>query len=549
MSKSSQKPHCHVINSVLVKHGISLPDEANITGKNGFLKNDSRAITDGDIFCAIIGHDLDGRAYIEQAISQGASLVLCECEQASQHGLITWHTTGIAIVHFHQLNKQLFALARAYYQSPQSKMSMIGVTGTNGKTSTTQLIAQFIALLSKQLNTGTNLDSQRVSQCAVIGTNGAGSIHHLQPVKNTTPSALELHQLFHDFIAEQFTHVAMEVSSHALEQTRVTADLFNIAVFTNLTRDHLDYHGSMENYAKAKRQLFVDNQQQIAVLNFDDEQVKQWLAKWPKNQTMWLYGRSKAITDYKHFVYAKNIKHHHSGVDFTLVTHLGDVAIQSPLLGDFNIDNLLAAIAVALADSSSLDGASSDSALAVLANLTKTVARLKPIAGRMESYSANSLPTAVVDYAHTPDALEKALLSCKTHCHGSLYVIFGCGGDRDKGKRPLMAQAAEKYADYLVITNDNPRTESPEQIAKDMQAGIQDIADNRLQVILDREKAVLATLNKANADDIVLLAGKGHEDYIILGTEKIDYNERNIVKTFFENQTKAAQESVAGANL
>jgi len=326
----------------------------------------------------------------------------------------------------------------------------------------------------------------------------------------------------------------MEVSSHALEQGRVVGNIFDIAIFTNLSRDHLDYHGTMAHYAAAKRQLFTNNEKQFAVINGDDVQARFWLENWPigdalSQQKLWLYGRSDLVCRHAQFVSCKKIEHHSQGVNFTLNTHLGDIEIQSRLLGDFNIDNLLAVIAVLLIEGFSLT------------TVAKKVADLKAIAGRMETFSlsnkgVHNAPTAVVDYAHTPDALDKALLACRQHCHGNLYVVFGCGGDRDKGKRPLMAQAAQKQADFLVVTNDNPRTEAPMSIIEDVLAGLNEQCS--VTVIVNRKQAVLETLAKAQANDLVLLAGKGHEDYIILGQNKIDYNERQVVKNFFENIEK-----------
>ena len=486
----------------------------------GDLHNDSRAIVEGDIFCAIIGHDQDGRQYIEQAINQGAKLVLAECESSTEHGdvIIASSEKNVAMVKFYQLNQHLFTLSKSYYQAPQDNMTIVGITGTNGKTTTSQLLAQMLNVYHKP--------------CAVIGTNGAGNIDNLHPIENTTPGACELHQLFNRFNDEQFCYVAMEVSSHALSQKRVQADLFDIALFTNLSRDHLDYHGSMASYGEAKKQIFSADSNQIAVMNFDDKQAKQWLENWPEQQTLWLYGRENNINSYQYFVTAKNINRHSHGVSFILASHLGDVEITSPLLGDFNIDNLLAAISVLL-----IQGIP-------LSELPHLVTQVSAIAGRMEATSAKNLATAVVDYAHTAEALEKALQACRQHCSGELYVVFGCGGDRDKGKRALMAQAAEKQADYLVVTNDNPRSEDAQLIANDIVAGFTNPDAEQITIILEREQAVLKTLNKAQAGDIVLLAGKGHEDYVIvakhdddgaiIGTQKLAYNERLVVRNFYQ---------------
>ena len=527
---SINKPSTEFIKQVLVNFSITCPGEIDLAGYQGDLTNDSRKISDqqgvGDIFCAVIGHVQDGRDYIQKAVDAGAKLVLAECETQNEHGNISYVNNTVAIISFYQLNKNLLALASDYYQSPENKMTMIGVTGTNGKTSTCQLLGQTLTNSEKP--------------CAIIGTNGAGMIEALQPLDNTTPSATELMQLFFLFSQKQnseqgknqtITHLAMEVSSHALEQSRVSGDIFDIAIFTNLSRDHLDYHGTMADYAAAKRQLFTNNDQQIAVLNGDDTQARFWLEQWPTQhqlaqQNLWLYGQSEIVRQHAQFVSCNNIVHHSHGVDFTLNTHLGDVEIKSPLLGDFNIDNLLAVIAVLMIEGIDLN------------TIAEKVAQIKAIAGRMEAFSANHLPTGVVDYAHTPDALEKALIACRQHCQGQLFVVFGCGGDRDKGKRPLMAQAAQKYADALVITNDNPRTESPMSIVDDILIGL--TKRTHVEIILDRKQAVLTTLAKAKAGDVVLLAGKGHEDYIIMGDEKIDYNEREIVKDFFAQTNEIA---------
>ncbi|MGL1957968.1 MAG: UDP-N-acetylmuramoyl-L-alanyl-D-glutamate--2,6-diaminopimelate ligase [Colwellia sp.] len=543
MSKSSIiKPSIECIKKVLTGFDITCSTDLVLPECVGNLVNDSRAITTGDIFCAVIGHAQDGRKYIEKAIKLGATLVLAECENPDEHGQCEWQeleqeqelglglgqktaqekpkNSAVAIINFYQLNKHLFRLAKAYYNNPQAKMTMIGITGTNGKTSTSQLLGQMLSNCNKP--------------CAIIGTNGAGRVDKLIELANTTPSATELHQYFNEFYHDNVSHIAMEASSHALEQGRVSADLFDIAVFTNLSRDHLDYHGSMVGYAAAKKLIFshfvankpARNHTQIAVLNGDDNQVQTWLETWPVEQHVWVYGRSEIICLQPNFVSAQHIQHHSHGVNFTLATHLGDIAVSSPLLGDFNIDNLLAAISVLMIEKLSLT------------EIAKQVSQVKPIDGRMESISVDGFATTVVDYAHTPDALEKALIACREHCQGKLWVVFGCGGDRDKGKRPLMAKIAENNADYLVFTNDNPRTESMQVIVDEMLVGLSDVAKDRdnVSVILDREEAVLSTLAKAKPEDIVLLAGKGHENYTVIGSEKVAYNEREIVAQFYQNK-------------
>ncbi len=524
------KPPSILIKQVLSNFAVTGVDSIELGDYQGQITNDSRTITQGDIFCAVIGYAQDGRNYIEDSIKKGACLVLSECENKKHHGDIDYfddEQRKVAVISFYQLNKQLFSLASAYYQEPHLNMKMVGVTGTNGKTSTTQLLAQMLAQNSKP--------------CAVIGTNGAGFVDyrgiHLTDVDNTTPSATELVQRFSQFSQQNICHLAMEVSSHAIDQKRVCADIFDIAVFTNLSRDHLDYHSTMADYAAVKRQLFTNSEQQIAIINGDDKYGQTWLVNWSNKQNLWVYGRSEKIIKNNRFVSCRRIKHHGSGVDFVLTTHLGDIEIHSPLLGDFNIENLLAVISVLLVQGTSLKA------------IAQQVGNIKAIAGRMETFTTRHAQiksfTAVVDYAHTPDALKKALVACKQHCHGQLYVVFGCGGDRDKGKRSLMAQVAESYADCVVITNDNPRTEAPMTIIQDVVSGLS--SSTEVVIIEDREEAVLATLAKAQANDVVLLAGKGHEDYIVLGTEKIDYNERQVVMDFFNLlDSKQAYESLGG---
>jgi UDP-N-acetylmuramoyl-L-alanyl-D-glutamate--2,6-diaminopimelate ligase len=489
----------------------SLSEQLNFPTTLGNLVNDSCKIKRGDIFCAVIGGQQNGNDYITQAVMSGALLIISECKQTDQHGKLTYlpiedSAKKIPQIYFYQLNKQLFSFAKAYYQSPQQNMTMIGITGTNGKTSTSQIISKLLTSCQERT--------------AVIGTNGAGQINALQALENTTPAATQLHQLMAEFSVDNCKNVAMEISSHALEQRRVTADLLDIAVFTNLTRDHLDYHVTMENYADAKYKIFSQEAVQIAIVNGDDEQAKNWLAHWPKKQPVVVYGKSPTISAYSAYVQATEIKMNTSGVTFTLNTHIGKQKIESTLMGDFNIANLLAAIAVLLSKHISL----SDIALAVRS--------LTPIIGRMEAFKADNKTTTIVDYAHTPDALVSALHACRHHCQGDLWVVFGCGGDRDKGKRPLMAQAAESGADHIVFTTDNPRTEEAEDIIADMLEGC--LKPERVTVLLDRESAIIATLAKAKADDMILLAGKGHEEYIIVGNEKINYNEREFVKSIYE---------------
>lgn len=485
---------------------IALDEQSQIT-------NDSREAKIGDVFCAVIGSQSDGRAFIPQALANNVALIIAECENEDIHSVIENLTTAngasILKINFYRLNEQLFDLASAFYNYPQNQLKLIGITGTNGKTSISQLTAKLLASLK--------------NPCAIIGTNGAGLVDSLIEIENTTPGATELMAWLDKFSKQNISHVAMEVSSHALSQKRVSAQLFDIAVFSNLSRDHLDYHGTMENYADTKYQIFSHQADQIAIINGDDNQAKTWLNKWRNKQPVIVYGRTAAIAQYQAFAQASDIIHSKQGASFKLTTHLGEIAIDSPLLGDFNIDNLLAAIAVLMANNISLT------------EISTAVSELTPITGRMEAYYQEDLPTTVVDYAHTPDALKNALQACRQHCHGQLWVVFGCGGDRDTGKRPLMGAIAEQWADKIVITNDNPRKEKPESIINDILNGCENT--DAITVEMDRQAAVQQTIKLANADDLVLLAGKGHENYIVIGEEKVSYDERALVKQLYMSET------------
>ena len=485
--------------------------------ENRDLINDSRDLKPGDIFAATVGHLSDGRDYIENAIAAGAELILVQCEDISAHGKVEFRKpalnqselkNNVTLVHFYELNKHLSSLANLYYQQPHHKLTTIGITGTNGKTTISQIIAQLLECSGRS--------------CAVIGTVGAGKLDALNPIKNTTPGPTELNKLLHGFVHEGVTDVAMEVSSHALEQHRLSPSMIDVAVFTNLSRDHLDYHQTMENYAQAKKQLFTQNATQIAILNGDDNCAQGWLKSWPSDAQVIVYGINASVKTHSFFLHATQIKRNTSGVEFTIESHKGEVTIQSALMGDFNISNILAAAAVLLSQHYTL------------AEIAQSISQLKAVVGRMEVFTSPNLPTSVVDYAHTPDALENALKACRAHCNGSLHVVFGCGGDRDKGKRPQMGVVAEIHADHIVLTNDNPRTESPEKIVSDILVGCK--YPKKVNVILARKKAVMNTIEASSLNDMILFAGKGHEDHIVIGNEKIAYNERELVQSIYANK-------------
>lgn len=473
--------------------------------------NDSRDIKHGDIFAAVTGTHLDGNQYIATAIAQGASLVLSQCKYKHEHGLVEYiqlEQCKIAKISFYQLDKKLASVSAYYYGNPSESFNVTGVTGTNGKTSCCQIIAQLFNNL--QQPTG------------IIGTLGAGTLNNLIELNNTTPGPTKLQQLFAMFHADNVKQVAMEVSSHALSQKRINSDMIDIAVFTNLSRDHLDYHGDMKQYAAAKKQLFVANTKQIHILNGDDDIANQWLNEESTTNRTVIYSCNELLLEQPiehEYLVATNIVCHQKGVSFKVKSSWGQCIVNSSLLGEFNVSNLLAAMGVLLVQGVALN------------DIVQFTHMLSPVAGRMEAFTANGKATSVVDYAHTPDGLEKALQSVKAHCKESVWLVFGCGGDRDKGKRPMMGAIAEQYADQIIVTNDNPRTEPAQQICDDILAGI--TQTSKAQVIIEREDAVLFALQHAKERDMILCAGKGHEDYTIIGTEKVNYNERQIVANYY----------------
>ena len=478
------------------------------------ITNDSRHVAKNDVFCAVKGHNSDGRDFIKLALSAGASVILKQCDTRAEHGAIVVGEANQVIIDIYALNEQLFLLTQAYYQTPQKNMNVVGITGTNGKTSTALILAQL--LQSCQQKTG------------VIGTVGQGIFPQLTPIQNTTPGATELFDIIEQFKQNSSQYIAMEVSSHALDQKRVLPELFNVAVFTNLSRDHLDYHENMAAYADAKFSLFNSKKPQHVVINGDDKYAQTWL----KNSTKSVSAENKLVVFGKNttlsqtypqsYVIANKLTHSVNGLQFNLKSYVGDCQINSPLLGDFNVDNLLAAIAVLIAQDFTL------------IEIQQAISELKPIVGRMETFSSHDKPLSIVDYAHTPDGLKNALIASQKHSETSakLWLMFGCGGDRDTGKRAEMGSIAEQYADHIVLTNDNPRTEAPQDIFNDILKGIKE--PSKVSIIANRAQAVNAIFQQTEKDDCILFAGKGHEEYIFIGDKKEPYNERELVKTYYQ---------------
>ncbi|HDR1284961.1 UDP-N-acetylmuramoyl-L-alanyl-D-glutamate--2,6-diaminopimelate ligase [Pasteurella multocida] len=464
---------------------------------------DSRAVKQGCLFVALQGHQVDGRQYIPQAIAKGASAVLAETEDVQQH-LSTKIEQGVPIISFYQLGSHLSTLAGLFYDNPSHKLTLVGVTGTNGKTTISQLLAQWTTLLGHR--------------SAVMGTIGNGLLGQVKEATNTTGSAVEVQASLADFVTQGADFAAIEVSSHGLVQHRVEALAFDVAIFTNLSRDHLDYHQSMENYALAKKRLFTELHSQYQIINADDSVGQTWLQEQPNAVAV------SCQADFQphqaHWLKATAIQFSQKGARIQFESSWGKGELHSALIGQFNVSNLLLVFATLLSLGYNIE------------TLMKTVPQLTGVCGRMERLSASNQPTAIVDYAHTPDALEKALQAARLHCQGKLWCVFGCGGDRDRGKRPLMAKIAEQFADHVIVTDDNPRTESAAQIVQDILAGFEH--PQHVEVCHARDQAIIQALQKADSDDVVLIAGKGHEDYQIIGTQKQHFSDQETVQQYFK---------------
>ncbi|ARU65416.1 UDP-N-acetylmuramoyl-L-alanyl-D-glutamate--2,6-diaminopimelate ligase [Histophilus somni] len=467
---------------------------------------DSRLAKTGCLFVAIKGHRVDGREFIMQAIQNGASAVLFETDLVEQHLKVSFEQ-NIPLIAYYELSKHLSHIADRFYSSPSQRLTLVGVTGTNGKTTIAQLLAQWTQILGHT--------------SAVMGTIGNGLFGQIKEASNTTGSAIEIQSSLDKFIRQGADFAAIEVSSHGLVQHRVEALTFRAGIFTNLSRDHLDYHHTMENYAQAKKRLFSELNCQHKILNVDDEIGATWLIELSKDDpdVVAVSCRADYQPDTKNWLKATALSFHSKGTTIEFASSWGNGILSSPLIGGFNVSNLLLVLATLLSLGYDID------------KLLATVRQLTGVCGRMEMLSAKHKATVIVDYAHTPDALENALQSAAVHCQGKLWCIFGCGGDRDRGKRPLMAAIAEKFADSVIVTDDNPRTENPEQIMQDILTGFQQ--SSAVQIIHQREQAIKTALQSAVENDVVLIAGKGHENYQIIGTTKYHFSDQEIVKKYF----------------
>ncbi|HEY5850106.1 MAG TPA: UDP-N-acetylmuramoyl-L-alanyl-D-glutamate--2,6-diaminopimelate ligase [Lysobacter sp.] len=459
--------------SELLPDVAGIPPHLQISG----LVLDSRAVKPGYAFVAIAGFGAHGLRFVDQARAAGASAILFEPPAPED---LPAPADAIAVP---GLRSRLGEMGDAFHGRATAQIDVVGVTGTNGKTSTVQLLTQAWHL--RGITSGS------------VGTLGAGLYGEVVPTGFTTPLVLQTHELLAQMRDAGAQAIAMEASSHALDQGRVDGVHFDVAVFTNLTRDHLDYHGDMATYGAAKARLFAWPGLSSAVINLDDEFGRELIATLPAGvRAIGVSSRGAQGATLQ----AQSLRFDNAGIGFELVHEGVAHAVNSPLLGRFNVDNLLAVAGTLLA----LGGQPAD--------IARILSQLQPIHGRMNRLGGDgAVPLVVIDYAHTPDALEQALSSLRAHVQARLLCVFGCGGDRDRGKRPQMAQVAERHADVVIVTDDNPRFENGDVIVDDIMAGFANPA--LVSVQRDRAAAIARAVGMAGSNDIVLVAGKGHEPY------------------------------------
>ncbi len=478
---------------------------------------DSRRVKPGDLFIALPGTKEDGAQFIGEAVSRGAVAVVSE------------KPTGGSQVPFFKVGnarKAMALMAANFYGRPADQLTLLAITGTNGKTTASYLVEA--------------MSTAAYSSTGVIGTLGYKFGGRTVETQHTTPDPLELHRIFREMVDAGVETVVMEVSSHALIQERVHGLTFKAAAFTNLTRDHLDYHKDIEEYFQAKRKLFAENLSAtgVAVVNGDDTNASRIYNELRGQKRMaWKFSRQGNGE-----ISATDVSFSLQGIKATLKTPAGDIPVKSKLLGPHNLENILAAAGVGLGAGFSRR------------DVQDGITRMGAVAGRMErveNYLPGPAPTVLVDYAHTDDALKRALEAARAMAKGRVIVVFGCGGERDKGKRPLMGTAAAEGADLSVVTSDNPRTEDPEEIISQITPGLEKSGLRRISVgkaksgekgylvEADRRAAIEQAVGLAKEDDIVLIAGKGHENYQVIAAEKRPFDDREVAARAMGNRTQA----------
>ncbi len=468
---------------------------------------DSRKVEPGYVFICIEGYKTDGHNYVDSAIEMGAVAVVAQKEVLVP--------AGVPLILADNTRTALALLSAAFYDFPSRALTMIGVTGTNGKTTTTHLIEAILA--------------ENGYKTGLIGTNKNKIGERELAVTNTTPESLDLQRLLAEMRAAGVSHVVMEVSSHALELARVAGVEYDLAIFTNITQDHLDFHGTMDNYLAAKIKLFAGlgkntgkKHPKYGIINVDDPQAGKIIAQTTGNVLTYGINNPAAVR-------AGRIDLRADGVAFAVVTPQGEMQLALHITGLFNVANALAAIAAA-----GVLGLSLTSVKTALEQITG-------VAGRLEKVVAGQEFAVLVDYAHTPDSLENLLKAAREFTKGRIITVFGCGGDRDRTKRPVMGAVAARLSDYTVLTSDNPRSEEPHAILADIEAGAQPlIGKDKYCVITDRREAIGYALRLAQPQDVVLIAGKGHETYQIIGDKVLPFDDRVTVRELLHQMKTGA---------
>ncbi|WP_198246173.1 UDP-N-acetylmuramoyl-L-alanyl-D-glutamate--2,6-diaminopimelate ligase [methane-oxidizing endosymbiont of Gigantopelta aegis] len=459
---------------------------------------DSRQLQPGDLFIALNGENSHGLAFCSEAKKRGACAVIYDPAGIGDEVATT--VSGLPSYPVEDLSRHVGEIAARFYGYPSRSLTIIGVTGTNGKTSCSQFLAQLLP------------------DCGVIGTLGWGRPEQLNDTLNTTPDAVTVQRILARFVEQGLRYVAMEVSSHGLAQGRVVGVEFSGALFTNLSRDHLDYHGSMTHYLAAKMALLQRPELKFRVVNRDDDYAGQILQQLQQQNNIWGFGRCLDDGAVQENIQIKNIECNLDGSHFELVWRGQRQVVDSRITGQFNIENMAAVATVLLALGWSLNA------------VAKQLKTLTPVAGRMETLGGKDKPIVVIDYAHTPDALAQLLANLKQQAK-KLTVVFGCGGNRDQGKRSLMGEVASQWADYVIVTDDNPRFEASEAIIADI---LQGCVAEKTQVISDRHMAISRAIAKAQAGDCVVIAGKGHEQYQDIQGVKTGFSDQSVVRAALE---------------
>ncbi len=475
---------------------------------------DSKKTVAGSLFIAINGSVHHGLNFASEAVSRDAVAIAYD-PAGTTDDILDFERKACVLLAIPRLGKKLELVAGRFYKHPSRDLAVIGITGTNGKTSSSHLLAQ---ALSKS------------HSCGVIGTLGWGFPDQLKALQNTTPDSLVINGILASFRSRNTEFVAMEVSSHGLDQGRTRGIVFKGAAFTNITRDHLDYHKTMRVYIGAKLKLLEAPGLEFVVINLDDKHADQVLSAVPPNVR--ILGFSRGDDNKSPFARLKfsTLRHDEKGVALQVQFENKSVLVSAPVFCDFNVENLMTALGVMLE-------------LGIpLTKAVEVLETVKPVSGRLERFSVEgSTPTIIVDYAHTPHALQSILDGLRIHCSGSLWLVFGCGGDRDRGKRPIMGRIAETKSDFVFITDDNPRTEDGDAIVRDILRGCQDPG---ITVMRDRNKAIRTAIERAGVNDLVVIAGKGHENTQEINGKKYPFDDRLIVGSAVAQRAELAGISI-----